>query len=807
MKIQNIKLPSENIYPVDEWRIVQKQYAYQFLAQDETIFSTANGYLGMRGNFEERTPVYKNGTFINGFYESWPLHYEEDAFGFAKTGQAMLNVADSKVIRLFVDDEFFDIAKVEIMEFERVLNMRRGVLERKVLWKTSKRKEVLVKSQRIVSFDHRHLAMIHYEVTVINDKADVIISSEIICEKNNHVHEEDPRKGNNFRHDIFIPISNYISNSRIVLCHKTTNSNMFIAYGIDHVLKTECSFFTKMNCDENKGHCSFYIQADPGKSVCLTKFMAYHSSKKDKNQELCQLSESTLKQAVNEGVKKILKDQKSYMKNFWQNADILIEGESTRMQQCIRFNLFHILQSCACIEDTSIGAKGLTGEAYGGHYFWDCEIYIFPFLIYTYPNIARNILRFRYSTLDKARERAAQVNQKGALYPWRTINGEESSAYFAASTAQYHINADIMYALKKYVEITGDNNFLYKYGVEMLIETARLWVDIGFYEKNGKFHIHQVTGPDEYTALVNNNTYTNLMARENLLYAVYAVKLFCEYNKKQYKNLTEKVDFSELEIESWKKAAKNMHIPYDKKLGIHPQDDDFLKMKPWDFENTPTDKYPLLLHYHPLFLYRHKVIKQADIVLALFLLGDKFSTEEKKKNFKYYDPITTGDSSLSACIQGIIAAEIGDYELTMKYMRYAALMDLANVGGNVKDGVHVASMGGTWMVIVYGIAGMRDYNGRISFDPRMSEYTKHLKFTLLIRKQLLEIDIQLNSVTYTLLKGSKLTIYHQNEEIRLLTDQPRIKDLKCVNRLDRDCECKMKSKSHEEGVVRNDASL
>jgi len=336
--------------------------------------------------------------------------------------------------------------------------------------------------------------------------------------------------------------------------------------------------------------------------------------------------------------------------------------------------------------------------------------------------------------------------------------------------------------MKKYVDVTGDEEFLYKYGAEMLVETARLWADLGFYLKNdsNKFHIHGVTGPDEYNTVVNNNTYTNLMARENLWYAVETVETLREKNGELYAALVHDTGLKESEIEEWQKAADSMYIPFDEEKSIHPQDDDFLNKEVWDFENTPLEKYPLLLHYHPLVIYRYQVIKQADVTLAMYLLGHEFTLEQKKSNFDYYDPLTTGDSSLSACIESILAWELGYDEKARNYFRYSLVMDLADVGGNVKDGVHIASMGGTWMAIVFGVAGLRDWGGRISFMPKLPEKACRLNFKLTVQGRLLEFEILKESVTYILKEGDDLTIYHFDEEINLTKETPAKRGLTCT---------------------------
>jgi len=361
------------------------------------------------------------------------------------------------------------------------------------------------------------------------------------------------------------------------------------------------------------------------------------------------------------------------------------------------------------------------------------------------------------------------------MFPWRTISGEEASAYYAAGTAQYHINADIMYALRKYVQATGDESFLRDHGAEMLVETARLWLDLGFCSdaKGGKFCINSVTGPDEYNTVVNNNAYTNLMARENLRYAVQTVESLRATNPDAYNALVRKTALEPSEVEGWMRAAESMYVPYDEKLNVIPQDDSFLDREPWDFRNTPPDHYPLLLFYHPLNIYRKQVIKQADVVLAMFLLGNAFSPEAKKRNFEFYDPLTTGDSSLSSCVEAIIAAQVGDTEKAIRYGMAALLMDHADVGGNVKDGCHIASMGGTWMMLTYGLGGMRDDDGILSFWPRRApEDDAILRFPLTYRGHMLEVEIGLEKVEYTLREGDSLVIRHETEEIRLTRENP-----------------------------------
>jgi alpha,alpha-trehalose phosphorylase len=365
--------------------------------------------------------------------------------------------------------------------------------------------------------------------------------------------------------------------------------------------------------------------------------------------------------------------------------------------------------------------------------------------------------------LSRARERARELSQGGAMFPWRTINGEEASAYYEAGTAQYHINADIAFAIKRYVDSRGDQEFLVELGAEVLVETARLWEDLGFFARDGRFHIHGVTGPDEYTTVVNDNTYTNLMARLNLSFAAAAVRRLEAERPEVYVALVDEVGLRPEEVAAWERAAAAMHVPYDEQIGIHPQDAHFLEREAWDLDATPRDHFPLLLHYHPLLIYRHQVIKQADIVLVMFLLGNEFSEEQKRANFEYYDTFTTGDSSLSACVQSIVAAEVGNEESALEYFRFALLIDLADAAGDTSDGVHIASAAGVWQALVFGFGGVRDFDGRLSIAPRLPSVWTSLNFSLQVRGRQLRIQLGHDEERYVLENGEPLEVMIRGE--------------------------------------------
>ena len=776
--------PPLEVYPPDEWNLIEQSFRPEYIAQMEAILALGNGYLGMRGAPEEEEPSEQNGTFINGFHETWPILYSETAYGFARTGQTMLNVTDSKIIRLFVDDEPFRLGEANIRDYRRRLDMRAGTLDRELLWETSSGKLVRIVSRRLISFVQRHAAAISYEVTLLNADAPVVISSEMALPKARlRKGETDPRQARIFAGDVLHFRGGWDQDRRIVLAHATEQTRMILACGIDHDFRSDNPHHYETRRRDDFGQVAFSMTARAKTPIGLTKYMVYHSAQDATPEQISGRAEWTLDRIASQGFATLLAEQRDFLDGFWRRSDVEVSNidearaklSTVEVQQAIRLNLFHILQASARAERTGVAAKGLTGQAYEGQYFWDTEIYLLPFLTYTSPHIAKNLLRFRHGMLDQARARARELNQRGALFPWRTIDGREASAYYAAGTAQYHINADIMYALRKYVNATGDREFLWECGVEMLVETARLWCDLGFFSshKGGKFCINGVTGPDEYNTVVDNNTYTNLMARENLRYAAETVEALKDEQPAALNALIRKTGLQLKEIEEWKRAAENMYVPYEADAGIYPQDDGFLGRQPWDFANTPKESYPLLLFYHPLNIYRCQVIKQADVILAMFLLGDQFSDEDKRRNFEFYDPLTTGDSSLSSCIEAIMALEVGEYEKADDYVRAALLMDLADVGGNVRDGCHIASMGGTWMVLAYGFGGLRDHDGVLSFRPRHPPKGHgSLRFPLTYRGQVLDVEIGAGEAIYSLRAGDELAIRHDGENLTLTRAQP-----------------------------------
>ena len=739
-------------FPVDPWRLVETSVGFEDAGVTETMFAVGNGYLGMRGNHSEGRFAHEDGTFINGFHETFPIRHAEQAYGFAEVGQTIINAPDAKVMRVYVDDEPLSLDVADLREYERVLDMRDGVMRRHLVWVTPSGKEVQIDVERLVSFEEKHLAVLSVEVTVLNADAPVAVSCQMI---NRQDGEDvyggtpraatraaakaafDPRKTERLHERVLQPQEYWQDKLRSALSYRVTDSGMTIAVIADHLIETENEFNARTLIEPDIAKNVFRVQARAGVPIRVTKLVSYHTSRGVPARELVDRCRRTLDRAIDVGVDAIRAHQRAWLDAFWERSDVRIGGHDD-LQQATRWCLFQLAQAAARADGLGVPAKGMTGSGYSGHYFWDTEIYVLPFLAYTTPVWARNTLRMRYLMLPAARRRAFQLNEAGALFPWRTINGEEASAYYAAGTAQYHINADVCYALAKYVRATGDDEFLHREGVDIAVETARLWATLGFWRSSDgmldgegdTFHIHGVTGPDEYTTVVNDNLFTNVMARFNLRFAARTVREMAEVDGEVYRQMVDRLALEPGEPESWERAAEAMHIPFSPGLGIHPQDHVFLEREIWDLENTPPDKRPLLLHFHPLVIYRYQVLKQADVVLALFLQGEHFSDEDKLADFEYYDPLTTGDSTLSAVVQAILAAEVGYQDLALEYLRQSIFVDLADLHQNAADGVHVASAGGVWTALVSGFGGMRDHFGELSFDPRLPVSWPSLEFVV-----------------------------------------------------------------------------
>jgi len=732
------------------------------LAQTESVFALANGHIGLRGNLDEGEPFGLPGTYLGGFHEVRLLPYAEPGYGFPEAGQTVVNVTNGKIIRLLVEDEPFDVRYGELRSHERVLDLRAGVLRRRAEWLSPTGRLVRVTSTRLVSFTQRAVAAIQYEVEPLDGPSQVVLQSELVTNESLPAYAGDPRAAA----ALAAPLqSEQFASSDLaaMLIHITPTSRLRVAAAMDHLIDGPAGTETRADCFSDLGRLTIIADVTPGQPLRVVKYLAYGWSQERSLPAVRDQVAAALAGARHTSWDGLLAEQRQYLDDFWQRADVEIEGD-TELQQAVRFALFHVLQAGARGERRAIAAKGLTGPGYDGQTFWDTETFVLPVLTYTAPHAAADALRWRQQTLALARERAGQLGLDGAAFPWRTISGRECSGYWPAGTAAFHINADIADAVARYQDASGDDSFARDTGIELLVETARLWRSLGHHDVQGRFRIDGVTGPDEYSAIADNNVYTNLMAQRNLIAAAAA--------SERYSQRARELGVDDEQAAAWRDAANAMLIPVDSERGLHSQAEGFTQHQVWDFDATSPDQYPLLLHFPYFDLYRKQVIKQADLVLAMHLRGDAFSAEQKAANFDYYEALTVRDSSLSACTQAVIAAEVGQLELAYDYFAEAALMDLEDLEHNTRDGVHIASLAGAWIAAVAGLGGMRDHGGELSFAPRLPDALTRLAFRLAFRGRRLLVEVEPAQARYTLLDGESLEIVHHGQRLTVSAQRP-----------------------------------
>ncbi|WP_216207746.1 glycoside hydrolase family 65 protein [Amycolatopsis aidingensis] len=746
------------------WELRWRGLDVDELQRTESTFALSNGHIGMRATLEEGEPRGLPGTYLNGFYEQHALPYAESGYGYPEAGQTVVNVTDGKIIRLLVQDEPLDMRYGSATTHERVLDFRAGTLRRSTDWISPTGRKVRVTTERLVSFTQRAVAAIRYEVEPLDDDVQLVVQSDLLANEPVDSESKDPRAAAALKSPLNAEFS-WAEDYRAVLVHRTAVSGLRMAAAMDHEIETPSGLRTRIRVEDDLARLTAAVDVPKGQRLRLTKYLGYGWSAQRSAPAVRAQVEAALAGALQTGWDGLLAEQREFLDRFWESADVEIEGDP-ELQQAVRFALFHILQAGARGESRAIPGKGLTGPGYDGHAFWDTEAFVLPVLTYTMPGAARDALLWRHSTIDKAKARAQQLGLRGSAFPWRSINGAECSAYWPAGTAAFHVGAAIADATVRYLAASGDTEFDRLHGTELLLETARLWASLGHYDQHDGFRIDGVTGPDEYSAVSDNNVYTNLMARRNLREAAAA----CERNP----DVAAMFGVDTTEIEEWRAAADAMAVPYDELLGVHPQSEGFTSHAAWDFASTPAANYPLLLNYPYFDLYRKQVVKQADLVLAMHLCGNEFTAEQKARNFGYYEGLTVRDSSLSAGTQAVLAAEVGHLDLAYDYLGEAALTDLHDLHHNVRNGLHMASLAGAWTAMVAGFGGMRDHGGELRFAPRLPGELDRIAFRMCCRDSRFEVEIRPDEARYRLLSGDPLRLIHHGKPFELGTEVVRL---------------------------------
>ncbi len=769
-------MTGEARYPVEEWQVREPELDLDPVAmgQSESIFALSNGHIGLRGNLDEGEPREVPGTYLNSFYEQRPLPYAEAGYGYPEEGQTIVGVTSGKVLRLLVDDEPFDVRYGELNAHERVLDLRGGTLRRTADWTSPAGHRVRVTSTRMVSFTHRSVAAIRYQVTAVDEAVRIILQSELVANAKMPAQSADPRVAAALDRPLVGLLADAEQHGAL-LVHRTRLSGLTMAAGMDHLIVCDGRFSEETDVREDWARTTVATRLEPGQTLEVVKFLAYGWSSKRSGEALRDQAAAALHGARYDGWEGLLQAQRRYLDDYWDAADVEVEGDPV-LQQAVRFGLFHVLQAGARAERRALPAKGLTGPGYDGHAFWDTEGFVLPVLTYTIPQAAADALRWRHSILDLAKTRAQTLGLAGAAFPWRTIRGQETSAYWPAGTAAFHLNAVIAYAVERYRLVTGSTELEREIGVELLVETARLWASLGHHCKNGHWHVDGVTGPDEYSAVADDNVFTNLMAARNLRAAVAACG--------RQPDLVDGLSVTADELDAWTAAADAVFVPYDDTLGVHPNAEGYTDYAVWPFEEF-RGRYPLMLHAPYVQLYRKQVLKQVDLVLAMHWCPEAFDDEQVARNVDYYEKITVRDSSLSACTQSIMCAQVGHLELAHDYAHEAALVDLRNLHHNTRDGLHLASLAGSWSTLVEGFGGLREQGETLSLDPRLPRDVSRLTFRLRRAGMRLLVEVDHEQVRCTLRDGEdgELTLRLCGEDVRVTTAGPVTRPLRVIEPL------------------------
>ncbi|MCC6225076.1 MAG: glycoside hydrolase family 65 protein [Microthrixaceae bacterium] len=744
-------------FPLHPWIIRERGFDLGRLGWSESVFALSNGHLGLRGNLEEGEPVASPGTFLNSVYELRPLPYAEGGYGYPESGQSLINVTNGKVIRLLVDDEPFDLRYGEIIGHERRLDLRSGLVEREVEWCSPAGRRLLVRSTRIVSLCQRAVAAISFEVEPIDGDTRVVIQSELVAnEAEPAPRAGDPRAAAALR----APLQGVFrtgTDLEAVLVHDVARSGLRVAVAMDHVITADGEVEIDSDLEPDLARTTVTAVVESGRRLRIVKILAYGWSSNRSVPAMRAQVEAARSAARATGWDGLLAEQRRFLDEYWRIADIEVDGDE-EIQQALRFGLFQVLQATTRAERRPIPSKGLTGDGYDGHAFWDTEAFVLPVTSLTDPCATADALRWRHHTMPLAAARAGALGLEGAAFPWRTISGEECSGYWPAGTAAFHVNAAIADAVLRYVDATADTAFEADVGVELLVETARLWRSLGHLDREGRFHFHGVTGPDEYSAISDDNTYTNLMAQRNLIGAADAAE--------RYPPVAARLGVDAEEIAAWR-TCSNVYVPFDHELGVHPQAEGFTRHAAWPFDRTREDQYPLFRYFPYFELYRRQVTKQADLVLALHLRGDAFDPDQKRRDFEYYEAITVRDSSLSAATQAVVAAEVGHLDLAFAYLAETCLTDLRDLQANTHDGIHLAAAAGGWSAVVAGFGGLRHDAALLSFAPRLPPQLRRIRFGVYYRGRQVVVNVDDRQATYELAGGPPLELAHHGERFVL----------------------------------------
>lgn len=749
----------KNYLQHDEWCIIEEGFHAEHNRISESVFSIGNGRMGQRANFEEKF----SGDTLQGSYVAGVYYPDKTRVGWWKIGYPeyfakVLNAANWIGINVAFDGEELDLAKCEIEEFRRVLNMKEGFLERTFIAKMESGRRVKVHAKRFCSIEHDEVGAIRYSITPLDFSGTLTVMPYIDAD----VINQDSNYGEKF----WVEIGKKVKRRQAYVTAETKKTAFHVCTGMKFSIfqnGEEVDFNSYKNQREKFASCTVDLACDEGEETVVYKYCANVTSLNHHKEDLLERCKVVVKKAFDKGFDALLKGQTDAWASKWEEADIIIEGDVSA-QQGIRFNIFQLYQTYTGEDERlNIGPKGFTGEKYGGSTYWDTEAYCIPFYLSTADqHVARNLLIYRYKHLQKAIENAEKLGFKdgAALYPMVTMNGEECHNEWEITFEEIHRNGAIAYAIYDYIRYTGEKDYLVEYGLEVLIGIARFWAQrVHFSERKQKYVMHGVTGPNEYENNVNNNWYTNYIAAWCLKYALEAMQYVKDNFPDKYKALEEKIKFYEYsETNKWKDIIEKMYFGYDEKLGIYIQHETFLDKELLTVHDLPKDQRPINQNWSWDRILRSVFIKQADVLQGLYFFEDQFDTDTIRRNFDFYEPRTVHESSLSPCVHSILAAKLGMEEKAYEMYVRTARLDLDDYNNDTEDGCHITSMAGTWMAVVKGFGGMRVYDNILQFQPFIPQKWQSYAFKIRFRGHLLEVKVAQNKTQITNLSDEPVEI-------------------------------------------------
>ncbi|MGO1044418.1 glycoside hydrolase family 65 protein [Clostridioides difficile] len=743
---------------INEWKIIQDKIESKENRLAESIMSMGNGYMGMRGNYEESY----SGDSHRGSYIAGVWFPDKTRVGWWKNGYPeyfgkIPNSVNYIGIRIFIDDVELDLAKCNVENFYRELDMKNGILNRKFTVNINGKK-FEANITRFLSISVKELAVIKYDIKALNSSAKI----KFIPYLDSNIKNED----SNYEEEFWNAVS---SNSleyrgRILSRTKenTFNTPIFTVGAMMHI-KTigKVDDISYLNTDN---YCENSITMDilENETIGIEKYVIITSTRDYCENELLKKCEDILNVEISKNYEDILNEHTKLWNKRWESADVKIEGDKSS-QQGIRYNLFQLF-STYYGEDSrlNIGPKGFTGEKYGGATYWDTEAYCLPvYLGVADKSVARNLLVYRYNQLKQAKDNAKKLGLKGALYPMVTFDGVECHNEWEITFEEIHRNGSIVYAIYNYTNYTGDFEYIKEKGIDVIVEVARFWASrVHLSTRKDLYMIHGVTGPNEYENNINNNWYTNYIAKWCLEYAVENVLKL----EKEYSECIERNNVSREEIEIWRIISNKMYLPYDEDLQIIVQNDNFLDKEFIEVKDLPKENLPLNQKWSWDKILRSCFIKQADVLQGIYYFGNRFTKEEKKRNFDFYEKYTVHESSLSSSVYSIIASEVDNLKKAYELYSRTARLDLDNYNNDTNDGLHITSMSGSWLSIVHGFAGMRTWNETLSFEPKLPQEWKNYSFNLNYRDNNINVDVYSNLIKIENLKGKPIKIIVYGKE-------------------------------------------